>query len=143
MTPEQLFTIANAAALVTWILLAALPGRRAVTHFVAGALVPAVLAVFYAAVVASQWGGPGGFSTLSDVALLFSNPWLLLAGWVHYLAFDLLVGVWEVTDARERGIPHVLVAPCLFVTFMFGPAGWLLYHLVRRGRRTRERDNVA
>ena len=42
----------------------------------------------------------GGFSSLSDVATLFGNPWLLLAGWTHYLAFDLFVGSWEVRDAR-------------------------------------------
>lgn len=134
MTAEQLFPIVNTMALVAWILMATLPGRRAVTHLVAGGLIPGLLAATYVALVASRWGGPGGFSTLSEVALLFSDPWLLLAGWVHYLAFDLLIGVWEVTDARTRGIPHLLVVPCLFVTFMFGPAGWLLYHAVRRAR---------
>ena len=83
----------------------------------------------YIALIATNWSGSaGGFSTLAGVALLFSNPWLLLAGWMHYLAFDLLVGSWEVRDARERGIPHLLVVPCLLLTFMFGPAGWLLYH---------------
>ena len=65
------------------------------------------------------------------MALLFSNPWALLAGWVHYLAFDLFVGSWEVRDSQARGIPHWLVLPCLFLTFMFGPAGWLLYMAVR------------
>jgi Domain of unknown function (DUF4281) len=59
------------------------------------------------------------------------QPWLLLAGWVHYLCFDLLVGCWEVRDAHGRGVPHLLVMPCLFLTFMFGPAGWLLYQGVR------------
>ena len=59
---------------------------------------------------------------------------MLLAGWTHYLVFDMLVGSWEVRDAREHGIPHLLVVPCLFVTFMFGPAGWLLYRGVRATR---------
>jgi len=48
-------------------------------------------------------------------------------GWIHYLAFDLLVGRWETQDAAARGIPAWLVVPCLALTFMFGPAGWLLY----------------
>src|SRR5215831_3015326 len=78
---------------------------------------------------------PGGFSTLAGVGTLFSNPWLLLAGWMHYLAFDLLVGSWELEDAAERGIPHWIVVPCLLLTFMFGPAGWLLYRIVRSIRR--------
>ena len=72
------------------------------------------------------------FSSLDGVASLFANRWLLLAGWTHYLAFDLLVGVWEVHDSRDRRIPHLLVIPCLALTFMFGPAGWLLYQLIRK-----------
>lgn len=137
MTPEQLFAIANTVALVTWLLLALFPGQRLVARLVAGAAVPGLLAVVYVSLLVTHWGGPGGFATLGDVARLFSNPWLLLAGWVHYLAFDLLVGVWEVTDARERGVPHLLVVPCLFLTFMFGPAGWMLYQGIRQVRGVR------
>lgn len=132
MTAERLFSILNLVAMASWILLAALPGRRLVARTITGVVVPALLAVVYVGLIASHWGGPGGFSSLAAVALLFSDPWVLLAGWVHYLAFDLLIGTWEVIDSRERGIPHVLVIPCLFLTFMFGPAGWLLYQGVRR-----------
>jgi hypothetical protein len=138
MTPESIFSIANPIAMAGWVILAALPGRIA-THVVAGMVVPTLLALVYVAALATGWpGSEGGFSSLPDVALLFQNKWLLLAGWVHYLAFDLLIGAWEVRDARERGVPHLLVLPCLALTFMFGPAGWLLYLLARnafgRGR---------
>ena len=93
---------------------------------------PALFAAIYVAIIVTQWkGSSGGFSSLSAVAALFSQPWLLLAGWVHYLAFDLFVGSWEVRDARERGIPHLAVVPCLLLTFMFGPAGWLAYSGLR------------
>ena len=133
MTAEGIFSIANTAALVCWLLLVAFPGRRWVTRGVAGVAVPAALAALYSVLIAIHFAGsPGGFSSLPDVALLFGNPWLLLAGWIHYLAFDLLVGTWEVRDARDRGIRHLLVVPCLVLTFLFGPAGWLIYLGVRR-----------
>jgi len=32
-----------------------------------------------------------------------------------------------VMDAAERGIKHLLVVPCMFLTFMFGPVGLMLY----------------
>ena len=100
---------------------------------VAGTAVPALFAAAYIVMIASSWSASeGGFSSLDGVAALFANRWLLLAGWTHYLAFDLLVGVWEVSDSRQRRIPHVLVVPCLALTFMFGPAGWLLYQLIRK-----------
>ena len=132
MTPDQVFSIANFLAVCGWLLLAALPGRKWVANLIAGAAIPAVFAAAYTAIIAANFfGAEGGFSSLQDVALLFANPWLLLAGWIHYLAFDLLVGSWEVRDARERRVPHLFVVPCLILTFLFGPAGWLLYLGVR------------
>jgi hypothetical protein len=128
VTPEQIFSIANLLAGAAWLSLLLLPGRRWVTEVVTSVAVPLLFAVVYVGIVATTFGRtPGGFSTLSDVATLFSSPWALLAGWIHYLAFDLLVGTWEARDARERGVPHWLLVPCLVLTFFFGPAGWLLY----------------
>jgi len=132
MLAEQLFSVANTIALLSWLLLATLPGRRWVTDVITGKVIPMVYAGLYVVIVAMMLrGAEGGFSTLRGVATLFANPWLLLAGWVHYLAFDLLIGTWEARDARERGLPHLLLIPCLLLTFLLGPAGWLLYMTVR------------
>ena len=132
MTPKVLFSIMNDVSLLSWILLAVLPTQRWVAGVLAAFVVPAFFAVAYVVIVVAQFGSSsGGFTSLPAVATLFSNPWLLLAGWIHYLAFDLFVGSWEVRDARERGIPHLAVLPCLALTLMFGPAGWLLYYGVR------------
>jgi hypothetical protein len=132
MTPDHVFAIANAVALCAWILLIALPRQRWVSGIMAPIVMPALFAAVYVAILVTQWrGSAGGFSSLPAVATLFSQPWLLLAGWIHYLAFDLFVGSWEVRDARERGVPHLAVAPCLMLTFMFGPAGWLAYSVLR------------
>jgi hypothetical protein len=132
MSPQRVFSIANSVALVSWIMLAILPRRPWVTRVVTTKLVPGLFAILYTAIAASLfWRSPGGFSTLASVGILFSSPWLLLAGWIHYLAFDLLIGSWELEDSREHGIPHLMVVPCLLLTLMFGPAGWLLYRIVR------------
>jgi hypothetical protein len=132
MTPHQIFSIANGAALCGWLLLVLVPRKPWVTDVVAGVAVPALFAALYTSVIAlNVWGSEGGFSSLTDVAILFRDPWLLLAGWIHYLAFDLLVGAWESRDARDRGVPHLALVPCLILTFLFGPAGWLLYLGVR------------
>jgi hypothetical protein len=132
MTPDQVFSIANTAALCTWILIVVVPRQRWVSDVLAPVAMPAFFALTYVAIILTQWkGSAGGFSSLSAVGTLFTQPWLLLAGWVHYLAFDLFVGSWEVRDARERGIPHLAVVPCLLLTFLFGPAGWLAYSGLR------------
>jgi hypothetical protein len=125
MTPEQIFAVVNPLALLTWIALAVAPRTAAVATDV---VVPAIFAALYVSLLAAFWrGSDGGFDSLDAVARLFASRWLLLAGWVHYLCFDLLVGGWEVRDAQARGVPHWLVVPCLALTFLFGPAGWLLY----------------
>ena len=132
MAPEQVFSIANLVATFGWILLVILPRQRWVTEILTSVVVPTVFAVVYVAIVVTTFGRtPGGFSTLAAVATLFTSPWALLAGWIHYLAFDLLIGTWEARDARKRGVPHLLLVPCLVLTFLFGPAGWLLYMGVR------------
>lgn len=137
MTADQIFSIANTVAVLCWILLAVFPGRRWVTKGVAGTAMPALFAVAYAAIVIAVFPhANGSFSTLAGVTALFSNPWLLLAGWLHYLAFDLLIGTWEARDSVGRGVPRWALVPCLFLTLMFGPAGWLAYRIVRLRRWT-------
>ena len=131
MTAEQLFSVLNLVAMAGWLPLVFLPGRRWATAVVP-VVVPALLAVVYVAlVIVALPGSDGGFSSLAGVRTLFDNPWGLLAGWAHYLAFDLFIGGWEVRDAQRRGVPHLLVVPALVLTFLFGPAGLLLYLAIR------------
>ena len=138
MTAEQLFSILNLTTLAAWLPLVFLPRVRW-SATVLPVVVPSLLAVVYVAIVAATFAqSEGGFSSLADVAALFENPWMLLAGWIHYLAFDLFIGGWEVRDAQRRGIRHLLVVPALALTFLFGPAGLLLY-LVIRGFTTDEK----
>jgi|SRR5271165_4827824 len=133
MTPEQVFSLANTTALLGWLLLVILGPRRWVAPLVTGAILPLLFAILYASLLVAHWGDTpgGGFGSLAQVSALFSNRWLLLAGWVHYLAFDLFIGSWQVRDARANNIPHWFVIPCLILTFMLGPTGWLLYFLIR------------
>ena len=135
MSPAQVFAAANTISILSWLLLAVLPGRRWVTEIVTGRAIPMLFAIAYVAIVATTFAGAqGSFSTLEGVATLFTNPWLLVAGWLHYLAFDLLIGTWEVLDSQQRGMPHLLVVPCLLLRFLFGPAGWLLFTVICRWR---------
>jgi Domain of unknown function (DUF4281) len=131
MTAEQLFSILNLVTIAAWLPLVFLPRARWSSTLVP-MVVPSVLAVIYVVlVVATLTRSDGGFSSLAGVRALFDNDWGLLAGWTHYLAFDLFVGGWEVRDAQRRGIPHLLVVPALVLTFLFGPAGLLLYLALR------------
>ena len=131
---ETIFSACSTLALLGWALLVFLPHQRH-AHSVAAVAIPLAISVVYLVLIAQHFGrSEGGFGSLSDVAQLFSNPAMLLAGWVHYLAFDLFIGAWESRDAQRHGIPHLLVVPCLLLTFMLGPIGLLTYWALRTWR---------
>lgn len=138
MSPEQLFSLCGTLVLPGWLLLIFFPRWRWTARLVCPVVLPMPLALLYLWLVATTFGRtPGGFGSLADVSLIFQNPWVLLAGWIHYLAFDLFVGSWEVRDAQRVGIRHLFVVPCLVLTFLFGPIGLLLYFILRAALRRR------
>ncbi|TYR30169.1 DUF4281 domain-containing protein [Mesorhizobium microcysteis] len=132
MDPDTIFQFSGLVAMAGWVTLLASPLIPAISDRVAGLFVPALLSVAYVGLILAFWSGAeGGFDTLDNVALLFETRELLLAGWLHYLAFDLFVGAWIVRTARKEGIAFWLVLPCLPLTFLFGPAGYLAFVALR------------
>ncbi len=128
MSPETVFQISTPLALVGWILLLFAPLIPKWSDRIAGYFIPALLALIYAVMLITYAGeGEGGFGSLPEVMQLFTVPGLAMSGWLHYLAFDLFIGGWEVRTARREGIAHWLVIPCLALTLLAGPIGLLLF----------------
>jgi hypothetical protein len=138
MTLEQGFWVAHLPALLGWIVLLAAPLLGPASIRIARAA-GAVLAFGYLILFLAAPDGLRALATdysLDGIGRLFADPRLLLLGWVHYLAFDLWVASWEAEEGRRLGLSHWLVAPCLFLTFVLGPLGLLLFLAVRgRGGR--------
>ncbi len=126
------FKVANLMALVSWMVLIFLPRRWEVMQMVPRYVVPLLLSAAYAGLVLVYFAqADGGFDSLENVKKLFGSDAMVLAGWLHYLAFDLFVGCWIAREADEFGLHRVLQAPVLFLTFMFGPAGYLVFMAVK------------
>ncbi len=135
MTAAQVFSIANPFALVGWALLVigVISGRPWLRDTVAGRIWPLLLSLLYVVALGLGWGTTGGgFSSLAAVRQLFSGDWTLLAGWVHYLAFDLFVGAWIAAETERAGLSNLVLIPVLPLTFLFGPAGFLLFLILRQ-----------
>ena len=140
MPLDQLFRIASTVVLAGWLALAFAPLNRplaVVTARIVAALLSGGYAVLLVHGLATGSGldFAGDFMSLDGVAALLGSRAALLAGWVHYLAFDLWVGSWEAEDAPRGRVPHSLLLACLALTFLAGPAGLLLYLLVKAARR--------
>ncbi len=92
-----------------------------------------ILSVLYAILLLQGIGSLdfSSFGSLEGVMQLFTEPSAVAMGWIHYLAFDLMVGWFIVNDAQKHGINRYLTIPCLLLSFMLGPTGLLLYFLLR------------
>ena len=135
MDTPQIFSLVSSLAAVQWLLLIILPKWRVTLWLISYPLVPIVLSVIYCIYITGFFSiSGGGYESLQQVRTLFANDSLLLAGWVHYLAFDLLIGFAIIRSSQETTISHWLVIPCLVLTFMFGPVGFLLYQIIKKIR---------
>lgn len=134
MTPSEVFSYAGMITMPMWILMIFLPKWKVTQFLMNYKVVPLVLSLVYATYIIKGiliLGGMMDFGSLRSVMQLFTEENAVLAGWVHYLAFDLLIGMWIIKQNKEVGIHQVLIAPCLLGTFMFGPIGFLLFMIMK------------
>lgn len=132
MDVELVFSVAGILAMLGWLALLGSPLMPQWSDKIAGCIIPLLLSSGYIVLAIFFPAASGGFGSLAEVALLFSYQQALLAGWIHFLAFDLIIGAWECRTARRENIYFTLVVPCLLLTFLFGPAGFLLFSAVRK-----------
>ena len=133
MSPDSVFQTCSTIAMVGWLVLLIIsPFCSGFDKFLIGIIIT-LFAIVYAWLI-FQVFTPGDFEkfgSLNGVMELFTNRTAVTAGWVHYLAFDLLTGIWIKKNAQKYNIHHLILIPCLLLTFMLGPIGLLLYLLVR------------
>lgn len=128
---EIIFKFVNLLVIPFWGLLVFAP-RWKWTQRLSGVMAPSLLSLFYVVLFLRQFPLQSeSFGTLASVWELFSHRPILLAAWIHFLAFDLFLGAWEVRDAQRLGIGHLKVVPCLLLTFILGPLGFFSYMVLR------------
>lgn len=134
---DRSFQFASIVALTAWAALFLAPGW-VVSQALWMAIPVALLCAFYGYLLlfAGRFDAPGtrprgNFRSMRGVLKLFQSPRAVLVGWVHFLAFDLMIGLFIVIDAADQGIGHGWTLPSLFLTLMLGPLGLLSYFLLR------------
>jgi hypothetical protein len=128
----QIFSAASTAAMLGWLVLILSPRWPIVLRALRFGLIGG-LSLTYAVLIFVYFFRVegGGFGSIAEVRALFMSDPALVAGWVHYLAFDLFIGCWIAVEADKRGYARLLQAPILIATFMFGPLGLLIFLLTR------------
>jgi hypothetical protein len=135
ISPSTMYLALNLGVTPFWALLIFMPRAQITDTLVHSVMMPLILGVTYAWLLATALSLPApegaGFSSLEGLMKLFTVEMALVAAWSHYIVFDLFVGAWEARDAQRVGMNHLLLAPCLLLTFLVGPIGLLAYIMIR------------
>ena len=136
LSPDVVFLIFNRGIIIFWLLLIVAPRWKGTDFLVNSVAVPVIIGLTYTWLIARavffhEGAADSSFTSLHGVMAFFTSPVAATAGWIHFLVFDLFIGAWETRDAQRRGVPHLAVIPCLIVTLLFGPIGFLLYLALR------------
>lgn len=132
MEPSIVFSFSNSFVLIGWILLLLFPNWKYTSTLVLNAVI-LILTLIYGTLILTtiQDFDLNSFSSLLNVKELFQNDMALTAGWIHYLAFDLFVGLYIVNKGKELGFTRWQYTLCLPFTFMFGPIGLLIFLITK------------
>lgn len=129
-----IFEAANLLIMPAWLAMLLAPRHRFTPRL--ALYTPVALALTYAALVAPQMkqllpllAKP----TLGEIAALLGTPAGATIAWLHFLAFDLLIGRWILLQSQD--LPRWRTAPILVLTLLFGPLGWALHFLTKNVRR--------
>lgn len=142
MNWEAIFGAVNVLAMLSWVSLILLPRWPALLSSLLYLVVGGLCLLYSSLIISFMFGwvdagpsdGQGGFGSITEVQALFSSPGGLTIGWIHYLAFDLFVGIWIARDADAKNFSRFLQFPVLVLTFLAGPLGLLLWLIIREGR---------
>ena len=140
---DTAFAAANLLALVMWVALIFLPRWPALLAAVLYLGVGLLCLAYALGLVGIVFGmldpvggnGPGlDFGSIEGIRSIFASDGGVTVGWIHYLAFDLFVGLWIARDADAKGFSRYLQAPILLATFLAGPLGLLIWLAIRERR---------
>lgn len=132
---QRAYLALNASVLPVWAAMILAPRSR-LTSTVVGRSTPlfALLGATYAAGLARALssGEVVDFRSAESTRAALARPEGFLAGWNHYLVFDLFVGRWIWSTAVAEGRRCRLA---LLLTWLAGPSGLLVFLAQRRSLR--------
>lgn len=131
MNLESWFSNISLFAMLGWVFLILYPRRKPWIFTLTGLIMPALMGIAYAVLFIPNFAGAvgagAGYNSLTQVKTLFAHDALLLAGWIHYLAFDLAVGSYIAKQSDKIDLSRIIQTPLLLLTFLFGPIGLMAF----------------
>lgn len=131
---EIYFGLFNLIALIPWSLMIFFPDQK-ITGICIDKQIPVImlssiyLVLFFIQIFSSN-NTIVDFMDFNSVKQAFSNDLIMLLGWVHYLAFDLFIGIYIFENMKKQLKMRLSLRIILSITLFLGPVGYLIYVLV-------------
>ncbi|CAO3616331.1 unnamed protein product [Cunninghamella blakesleeana] len=137
---DTIFNIVNIIPLPVWLLMSIAPQWNVTHTIVKSHITSIVISIIFVALNIIHFSNDTdefeitGFFSLNVIAYVFSKRFIVLIGWVHYLAFDVFIGSWIFLDnlKNKTPLPHFFMILCFLFTYTFGPSGFLLYVTLKK-----------
>lgn len=139
-TLDTIFNIINIIPLPTWLLMIFAPNWNITHKIVKSHITSVIISIIFVILNIIFFANDTdkfnitGFFSLNMITYVFTKKFIVLIGWVHYLAFDLLIGSWIFLDNfnNENQVSHILMIICFILTYVFGPSGFLFYVIIKK-----------
>ena len=134
---ENIYLIANIGVIPCWLLLIFLPRAIFTKILVKSVIIPALLSTAYIFIAYQIYMTENIFEIfnlyrgLDELYSLYSNEGFLLIFWLHFIALNLFLGSWVSLDGSKYNIPRSVVFFPLVTIYFTGPAGLVLYWIIR------------
>lgn len=134
MAWDVVFGLASLAVLPGRLVLIAAPRGIGWLEVIPRLVIPLCLSLLYSGLVmAYLYRSGGGFGSIEQVRQMFASDPVLVAGWPHYLAFDLLIGCFAAARLDQAGLSRLVQAPILVTILLLGPLGLLVSLVTEAG----------
>ncbi|WP_425562963.1 abscisic acid-deficient protein Aba4 family protein [Mucilaginibacter gynuensis] len=132
MTSENSFAVLSIISGLNWLLLILFPTCLLVRRLTLYGTV-ALLSLCYFLLMwkTNYLFVTQGLSSYQAYKTVLGIDNLVLAGWAHYLAFDLLVGLYINKISEANSLSRWLVVPIMVTTYFLGPIGFLAFLVVK------------
>ena len=138
LTFENIYLWANFGVLPFWLMLILIPNYKITKIFTNSIILPLIIAsayvyVFYQTILLDE---PISdifeiYLSLENLYILFSSESFLLVFWLHFIALNLFLGSWVSINGAKYNIPRGLMFIPLIIIYFIGPAGLILYWMIR------------
>lgn len=138
LTFENIYLWSNFAVLPFWLMLIFIPNYKITRIFTNSIILPLIIAsaylyVLYQTILLDEpiFNVFEIYLSLENLYILFSDESFLLVFWLHFIALNLFLGSWVSLDGVKYNIPRGLMFIPLIIIYFMGPAGLILYWMIR------------